>query len=465
MRGVFSIPGVGLFRSGCFALLLGLLLPMSALAQHSNYNRPSDLPPGQIAQIEDNRRKAFARMQANPADLQSAFAYAMLSNRVGDLEAAASTYEAMLVRKPDAARVRLELAATYYRLGAMELAQRNFRVVRAQQGTPVPVRQRIDAYLALIDRRTQGQSGFSGRVSMGLRYNDNANSAPSSDLVTLNDLEWLLDEDARDQSDVSVNLSAQLRHRFLWGGGGHAFETGLNLGLAEYDKLDELSNHSVELRFGPDFALDDLGIKDGRLGVGLSLGQSWLGGEKYMIARGVQLNFRKNIDRKSRLNAVLDWRDENYAQNNARPTGNDYDGHRLQMQLGYSTQIKRDWQVFAGLSYVIRKAEVSRNAYREAGLRLGAARRIASPISKLKDPWVLSVVGNIERRKNDAPDPLVDRNNAQRGTEYGLQFVQSIPLRKNVDLRIFEGVRRVSSNYDTRDYTDSYVGFTISRDF
>lgn len=78
---------------------------------------------------------------------------------------------------------------------------------------------------------------------------------------------------------------------------------------------------------------------------------------------------------------------------------------------------------------------------------------------------MLSVVGNIERRKNDAPDPLVDRNNAQRGTEYGLQFVQSIPLRKNVDLRIFEGVRRVSSNYDTRDYTDSYVGFTISRDF
>lgn len=184
-----------------------------------------------------------------------------------------------------------------------------------------------------------------------------------------------------------------------------------------------------------------------------------------MTAKGVQLSFRKPVGRTGRIGASLDWRNEDYDQNSRRPRGDDYDGHRTRVQLAYTRQIKRDWQVFVSLSHVIRKADARRNGYRETGLRLGTAHRIPSPLSGRGDPWQLSLVANVNRRKNDAPDPLVDRNNAQRGTEYGLQFVQSIPLRKNVDLQFFEGVRRVSSNYDTRDYTDRYVGFTISRNF
>ena len=429
-------------------------------AQHSQYNLKPEVASSEVPKVEQQRRLLFARLQKQPNDMNAAFAYAGLSSRLGDLEAAASTYEAMLLRAPNAARVRLELAATYFRLGAMGPARQNFERVGADPTTPAPVKARIAEYLAAIERHEKGRSGFSGQISMGLRHQDNANSAPDGETIT-----WLgLKGSYAEQSDLSGFASAQINHRLPFGTHGHAIISGLSLGITDFQEVRSLRNQSAELRFGPEFSLSQMGLRHGKLAVTLNLGQSRLSGEPYLTSRGITLNLRAPMGRTGQITTVIDWRDEDFDQNAKRPRANQNDGQRLRLAVNYTRQISKDWQVFMGLRHDIRKAEMAMNAYRETGVSLGLNHRFASLIKGQK-PWVFGLMGSLAHRDNDAPNRDYNSSAAQSGTEYMLQASQTIPLPNDFSVQIFGGLRGINSNYDIRDFKDHYFGLSLTKSF
>src|SRR4051794_9874379 len=66
---------------------------------------------------------AFAAMFKAPDNLDAAFRYAEAAVRVGDLEGAVGALERMLIYNPALPRVRLELAALYFKLESFDLAR------------------------------------------------------------------------------------------------------------------------------------------------------------------------------------------------------------------------------------------------------------------------------------------------------------------------------------------------------
>ena len=95
-----------------------------------------------IEQIQARRQVLFDAMLAQPDNLDAAFEYAALSAQVGDLEAAVSTLERMLIFAPGLPRLQLELGVLYYRMGAYETARGYFESAMSAPDVPAVDRDR-----------------------------------------------------------------------------------------------------------------------------------------------------------------------------------------------------------------------------------------------------------------------------------------------------------------------------------
>src|SRR5262249_643110 len=117
-------------------------------------------------------------MLRDPANLDTAFTYADVAAKLGDNEAAISALERMLLFNPNLPRVQLEIGVLYFRLGSYEIARTYLE--RALAANPPPeVRQRVDTYLAQMERVSAPQR-LSGFVAFGVQHQSDANLAGSS---------------------------------------------------------------------------------------------------------------------------------------------------------------------------------------------------------------------------------------------------------------------------------------------
>src|SRR5712692_4458427 len=130
----------------CGIALAALLAPVLAIAQTvAAEDRPA---------LESQKEALFQQKFRDPAYLDVTFAYADVSARLGDYEAAVSALERMLLFNPNLPRVQLELGALYYKMGSYELA-RDYFDKAAAANPPPEVRARVEQYLGEIEK---GQS-------------------------------------------------------------------------------------------------------------------------------------------------------------------------------------------------------------------------------------------------------------------------------------------------------------------
>ena len=143
----------------CF-IVLGLAISInggSTFAQSATPEVKSAVQPQpgvNIDEVQTRRTSLFQRMLEKPDDLDAAFEYAALSVQVGDLEAAVSTLERMLIFAPGLPRLQLELGVLYYRLSAFETARSYFEAAVAGPDVPEEVRSKVEQYL-VGNRRCQ----------------------------------------------------------------------------------------------------------------------------------------------------------------------------------------------------------------------------------------------------------------------------------------------------------------------
>jgi len=114
----------------------------------------------EAASLEARKDALFQQMLRDPANLDVTFAYADVSARLGDYEAAVSALERMLLFNSDLPRVQLGLGALYFRMGSFDLAHDYFE--KAATGNPPPeVHEKVDQYLAEIEK-SQSRLHLSG---------------------------------------------------------------------------------------------------------------------------------------------------------------------------------------------------------------------------------------------------------------------------------------------------------------
>lgn len=455
----------GRARLAILATVLCFFPVRAALAQHQAYNVPAAVPAAEVPALETQRRQLFQKILDDPSDLEAGFAYAVLSTRVGDYEAAIATYERMLILRPGTPRLQLELAALYFRLGAYPRARQLFDRVLALPETPDTVRRRIAGYMAVIEGDRKQRGGFSGMLSIGARTESNANGAPDRDSISLNGRDFELAPDSRAAGDSSLQLGALLRYRQPISKQGDVLDVSLAAASSRYREMGELGSDGVELRLGPDFSLNRWGLRDGRVAVAGLLGQTWLDGSRYMHAGGLALAFRKPVGRESLIAANIDWRDERYTPAADMASAKGYSGDRYRASVSYSRQLADDWQLLLSPGVERREAKLDFNSYWEPRFNLGVNYRYPALLGKRSQPWVLALSAQAARRHNDVPMTVVSRDTRQRGNELVLQAVQTIPLRGSTDLQLYAGYRRLHSNYALREYSNRFAGFSLIQAF
>lgn len=128
----------------------------------------------------------------------------MLADRMGKVREAAVELRAILDEKPQAARVRLELARLHAMLGNIGAAEREFRAAEAA-GLPADVERMVRFYANALNER----KSFGGSLEVALAPDSNINRATRSDTLGTVIGDFTLDEDAKARSGVGLSLRGQ----------------------------------------------------------------------------------------------------------------------------------------------------------------------------------------------------------------------------------------------------------------
>lgn len=212
----------------------------------------------------ENLQVLEQRMQAEPNNLDHAFAYAQMAGALNEHVKAASAYEAMLRAMPDLDRVRLDLGATYLRLGKLEEAKKELEAVLKRQ-PPEAVRANIETILAGLNKELSTHA-FSGSVSIGLNSDSNGNSAASSDKILIFDTPITLGANQRAEDDLQFFTAASVRHSYkpMFARGqdvSAVWNTDVSVYKAEQSELENLDLSVLSLNLGPDITWKESGLK------------------------------------------------------------------------------------------------------------------------------------------------------------------------------------------------------------
>lgn len=225
-----------LFRLAAGVALAALAVPAAAqdIKRDADVQRtqPGDVQRGIEASREQSplfqgRDVTYDEVLAKPDDVNLNFQYALTLIRKGDLLAASSTLERILLINPNNPRVRVVYAVVLYRLDNLDEAERELNSVLAYKMGD-DLRAELDRYLSEVKRRKK-QTRFSVLLSLGYQFDSNRNGAPGSGRLETAIGPILLDGVNSKQSDHSLqnviqfsvehDLGFQARHRlFAWAG-------------------------------------------------------------------------------------------------------------------------------------------------------------------------------------------------------------------------------------------------------
>lgn len=184
-----------------------MALASSAVAQNkdgpANTVTISDAQAAQLLinnnRLDDARRLLDHDLASQPDDSELLFLRAMIAVAQKDYDTATLLYRRILVREPDAERVRLELARTFFLKGDYDNADRQFRFARAGDIDDT-VKANIDHFLDAINRLREWTINF----TLALAPDTNQNASTSAAQVNIFGLPFALDKNARKQSGIGV---------------------------------------------------------------------------------------------------------------------------------------------------------------------------------------------------------------------------------------------------------------------
>ncbi|MFZ3237605.1 MAG: tetratricopeptide repeat protein [Stellaceae bacterium] len=420
--------------------------------------------------LEAQKEALFQQMLRNPANLDATFAYADVSARLGDYEAAVSALERMLLFNPNLPRVQLELGALYFRMGSYDLAQDYF--AKAAAGNPPPeVRARIAEYMAQIDKATS-RHHLSGYIFFGGQYQSDANVAPGSPLilspigaVLLNSQfvkqpsgsifgsgSVLYSYDLEDQRRDTIDLTAV-------GYGNHYFNSSVS----------RLDLDLLEVTGGPRFNFPNGGL----LGNVLASVKPYaifdevgLGEEQYFNAYGTGLEYDETVWNDMLVKTAFEFRQKNFTDAPDRPLSRGLNGSDKLVSVSATKPVAANAALNLELDYLDQTTRLP--YYTNSTYAVIGAYRVHydAPLKATPYPWetsffigrAWSIYASPDPCCNTSSDPETTFSAASQLTQrwrFGLTQAVAVTPRMAVVLQLERDI--VSSNLPIYAYTSNSV--------
>jgi hypothetical protein len=185
----------------------------------------------------------------------------MLADKQGKPAEAAVELRKILDEKPDAARIRLELARMHALLGHAGAAERELRAAQAA-GLPPEVERMVRFYASALSARKR----FGGSFELALAPDSNINRATKSDTLGTVIGDFTLDDAAKAHSGVGLSLRGQGYLRLPLGAGVNLL-TQLS-GSADIYRDSQFDDFILGLQTGPE-------LTSGADRITLSAGPAW----------------------------------------------------------------------------------------------------------------------------------------------------------------------------------------------
>lgn len=236
-----------LFTAG--AMFVAAMTGGAALAQ---------VAPAEETALRAEQREQFAAMFEAPDDVDLMFQYAVTSIRLQDYEAAITTLERILIYNPNLPRVKVELGASYFRIGSYPVAKFYFDEVLSDDTASPDMKERVQKFLDEINKRTR-KSYVTGRVGFDTIFTTNANFGPEDrNILFLNVPVVLTGPDATSQTDAGLALVGQVSHIYdLSNATGDVWRSDLAASFTRYADTPSGATDVAIFRTGPRLSLDD----------------------------------------------------------------------------------------------------------------------------------------------------------------------------------------------------------------
>ncbi len=442
------------------AVALGGPMPKAALAQSGGQDlrdrnvvdQYDGRSPAELRRLYD---EAFAAMLADPANLDKSFRFAGLAVRIGDLEGAVAALERMLLINANLPRVRLELGVLYYRLGSYEAARTYLVTALETPNMPPEVRERAQDFLARIEKQ-KAPTRFSGTVLSGLRWQSNANAAPTG-TVRVGGFDAELDDNSTAASDWNAFVAAQATH--IWDFGtqsGDHLDSRVNLYVARQFKREEVNATVAVVSIGPRFVLMPETIEGLSVRVAGALDFVMLDDKKEYLAPGASLSLDKAWE-DTLVSFGFDWRRRDYHDTKIRPVNSLRDGDEYAVRLSVEHKAA-DWLGVALLGGAARyDARADWESYREVQLGLSLTMQpFASPFDEQQNIVIAFTAAHL-RSWYEKVDVAVDPDVKRKDKDWRLALTVSVPLSEDFSAILQGGYNRRSSSLPNYEYTNWYT--------
>lgn len=441
-----------------FALVFVVIGLIAAPASAQNL---SEVDRGRL---QAQKEALFQRMLRDPANLDVAFAYADVSAKLGDNEAAVSALERMLLFNPNLPRVDLELGALYFRMGSYEISRTYFERALAAN-PPADARARVNTYLAEISRLGATQR-FSGYFAFGVQYQSDANLAGSSLVSGIQVAAPFIK-----RSDVNVFGAGSFLYSYDLGTQSHDALEVVGTGFANhFSSVRRLDLGLVEATVGPRYNfIEPLGgVKSASLKPYLIADDVSLGGDQYFHTLGVGGEATALVSPDIRVKSLFEFRQKNYNDAPERPLSRAFNGSDKLVSLFVTKPITKTPFSELTLEFDFLDQDARPVLNRATGLVLpfysnktyaGAAAyriRYDDPTGYLRHPWETTLYLGHSWAFYAAPDPCCNAIRRERHWRFGV--TQNFPITADVSL-ILQLQRDVVSSLALYHYTSNSVLF------
>ena len=239
--------------------------------------------------------------------MECVFRHAMKARHERRYRLSIRLLRAMLAQRPNLARVRLELAQNYFLIGNDDQAERHFRYALGG-GLPAPVVQRVQQYLDAMRRRKNWVVSFDYSIAP----QSNVNRATKRKIITAGGIPWTLDADSRKKAGLRVSLSADVLVRpwLAQDLRGHIrFMPSVSATTDGRFRLSKLNVSDLSFASHSETLAGELGLvflSDlQELSAGISIGQTWAEGDRYLLAYGGWVRLRRELSGRLRFGADL----------------------------------------------------------------------------------------------------------------------------------------------------------------
>ena len=382
----------------------------------SSFEAAAQVAASEEAALRQEQAELFKQMFDAPDDVDLMFSYALLSIRLQDYEAAITTLERILIYKPDQPRVKVELGASYYRIGSYPVARQYFSEVAEDPNAAPELKTRVAEFVEEIDRRTQ-TSYFKGRLGLNAIFTTNANNGPSSRNIEFNGVPaQLLDPDAVEQDDVGASFSANISHFYDLGTpSGDFWRSDLAAYTARYADTSDAAVDVLVLRTGPRLSADDdrYGVKVRPF---IEFDHVRYGNDPLHTTIGAGVEVTNTISQQMAVFADLrlGWRD-----NHTPAAGSNQDGLRLRSRAGLNYFVDEQWSLTGFGLFEYEDADTAQDRNFEIGVGGVASYRYDSGMDYASRRWKVDFGARSTFRSFDEPS-LVNPNQARE--EVDLRF-------------------------------------------